>query len=55
MAIDDPRPPGRRSRIDRYFDDHTPWAWADLWSGVGFGIIIGIALCSLAVSHVPGG
>lgn len=36
------RPQGRRSRIDRFMDDRTPWSWLDLWSGVVLGLILGL-------------
>ena len=40
--MNDPRPEGRRSRIDSYFDDHTPWSWLDLAAGVVIGIAFGV-------------
>ena len=33
---------GRGGRIDRYFDDHTPWSWLDLAAGLVLGTTLGV-------------
>ena len=36
------RPPGRRDRIDSYFDDHSRWSWLDLAAGLALGATLGV-------------